>query len=478
MSTQRKSSSRQFLSRAGLVHHVRRAGLSVPAAVNPLVFRAVMPAVAALTKPVTPDVAAVQQPNPRSAAIVMRMIRGNVWHAVLGFRNFETGAIELRSYAQFGATAAERHDLCLVTFGDLYQMLERHDKNRGQGGHGVAAAPAPASPPAAASSPATGSTIVDESADRPGAGSDVAHSFVHLATRRCPKMLRALVGQIWRRVAVDSGDASAKAAGNPRDEESQRDRNDNKPSCDATAVYVANSELHCELVGMQSSFPLAHFVRHSDFPDPDLLDAITARLDEPPEPQRAHDGAVIDFGFSASPLQVATDASLGLRRPGAGLACVDQYGNWSASFASNLRDVSLAEVSSVLLALETFPSRPLNLLVDSQTAVRWLQTDDADVPSRARAVVAKTRARLAKSGSSVSWVRGHAGHHLNETADRLSRACRRDAGLTDAAIAKERGDWIVQDAFSEARRVAAPHYIDLRDSHLAEFITTKLDNLH
>lgn len=464
MVSNQQKNSRQRPYPAVLLSTVRRASFSVPAALNPLIFGALIPALAAHQKSTTTSPPPSPGPGPRTAAVMIRMIRGTVWHAVLGYRNSQTNAIELRSYARVGTATSERHDLSLVAFGDLYDVLERRHKGGTNAPVATAAGVKRSHPTDTAGEVSNEHDVVP----------DQRRGLRKLATSRGAQWLRSVFEQIGERLAPATRhtDESSNA-----DNQHPSQALDDTGTPDATLVYVANSQLHNELVGLQSSFPLAHFVRYSDFPDTDLLDAISQRLDEPPSPQRTDDGVLIDFGFSADPLQVATDASLGLRRPGAGLACVDQHGNWSASFASSLRDISLAEVSSVLLALETFPSRPLNLLVDSKTAVRWLQTDDADVPSRARALVAKTRSRLTKSGSSVSWVRGHAGHHLNETADRLSRACRRDEGLTDATVAKERGDWIVQDAFSAARMVAAPHYIDLRDSSLAEFITIKLDNL-
>jgi ribonuclease HI len=120
---------------------------------------------------------------------------------------------------------------------------------------------------------------------------------------------------------------------------------------------------------------------------------------------------------------VATDASVGLGRGSAGIACVDERGCYHAEqFAS--RDVLYCELKAVLLALQRFPG-PLRILTDSRSAIRLI---DGSSPPKTRPVarvLAQVRRHLIGRQSTVEWVRGHADHPLNEAADHLALAARR-----------------------------------------------------
>lgn len=451
----------------------RSAGASRPAC-------RVVPNSASIKRLLSPAAARqTQTPRPparnrATAAVMMQSARRQVWHVVIGYRLPHSDEIHVESFGEPAVTRAERQSVNVEAFAALYDKLQSVYDAAGCHEHG--AAQSSAAEPSAAESNAAQSSVAQPSA----AGPNAAHPNVGRVTPDvdrdtsrsgagtipAPGMMGRFFGRVlgaraWATLTtrfavataearnVEAGDGAASPATSPIPETTT--------STTPALVYIANNQLSTEVVNLQESFPAATFVRRSDFPDVDLLDAIQSRLNKSP--------ACSNAGNDLAPggrLTVATDASLRLHRSGAGLACVDQFGNWSTRYARKIGDISMAEVASVSLALKVFPHRRLDLLVDSQTAVAWLSKDDAFVPRRALQLVGRTRKLLEDSGSTVTWVRAHSGHYLNETADRLSRACRRDAYFTDSATAQDRGNWIVQDAFSVANKKATPHHIDLR----------------
>lgn len=124
-----------------------------------------------------------------------------------------------------------------------------------------------------------------------------------------------------------------------------------------------------------------------------------------------------------APRVVATDASVGLGRGSAGIACVDERGCYHAEqFAS--RDVLYCELKAVLLALQRFPG-PLRILTDSRSAIRLIDGSSPPKTRQIAGILAQVRRHLVSRQASVEWVRGHAGHPLNEAADQLALAARR-----------------------------------------------------
>lgn len=392
--------------------------------------------------------------NRATAAVMMQSARRQVWHVVIGYRLPHSDEIHVESFGEPAVTRAERQSVNVEAFAALYDKLQSVYDAAGCHEHGAAQSNA-AEPSAAHPNVGRVTPDVDRDTTRSGAG-----------TIPAPGMMGRFFGRVlgaraWAtlttRFAVATAEARNVEAGDGPVPPATSPIPETTTSTTPALVYIANNQLSTEVVNLQESFPAATFVRRSDFPDVDLLDAIQSRLNK--SPARSNAGNDLAPGGR---LTVATDASLRLHRSGAGLACVDQFGNWSTRYARKIGDISLAEVASVSLALKVFPHRRLDLLVDSQTAVAWLSKDDAFVPRRALQLVGRTRKLLEDSGSTVTWVRAHSGHYLNETADRLSRACRRDAYFTDSATAQDRGNWIVQDAFSVANKKATPHHIDLR----------------
>ncbi|MGO4204000.1 ribonuclease H family protein [Rhodococcus sp. TAF43] len=127
-------------------------------------------------------------------------------------------------------------------------------------------------------------------------------------------------------------------------------------------------------------------------------------------------------------LTVATDASKSRRR-GVGVACVSEEGNRHQRMVPNVKTVLTGELLAIELAIDRFTDRRLHILTDSQAALQHLGVLQSNwpLPRDGEAAVVADRIRHSLVGRHVrfSWVRGHSGHLLNETADRLAVAVRR-----------------------------------------------------
>lgn len=127
-------------------------------------------------------------------------------------------------------------------------------------------------------------------------------------------------------------------------------------------------------------------------------------------------------------LTVATDASKSRRR-GVGVACVSADGVRHQRMVPNVTTVLEGELLAIELAIDRFAGRRLHILTDSQLALQHLGVLDTQWPLRATggAKSAVSRISEAMRGREIrlSWVRGHDGHLLNETAHRLAMAMRR-----------------------------------------------------
>ena len=152
-------------------------------------------------------------------------------------------------------------------------------------------------------------------------------------------------------------------------------------------------------------------------------------------------------------LTIATDGSAAQTRRGvwAGWSWVSSTGNYEAGH-KRTGNILLAELEAIDRALAgTFRGaarqQDVRILTDSQAALRIVQqlldhgtaqyrpgfTHQGQVDRTARHIAQQIRDHR-DGGIELAWVRGHAGHPLNEAADRLARHCRISGGATTAAV--------------------------------------------
>ncbi|MFT4128258.1 MAG: hypothetical protein QM662_18770 [Gordonia sp. (in: high G+C Gram-positive bacteria)] len=150
-------------------------------------------------------------------------------------------------------------------------------------------------------------------------------------------------------------------------------------------------------------------------------DALRARITAPP-------AAATDA--PPGPIVIATDASARSGRPGIGIAYVTETGEWRQDYLPAASVINIGELQAILLALTDRRERQITVLTDSRCAVDAI-TRGRD--GQGKAIVHRIREQMQGREVTVTWVRGHAGNPLNEAADRLARAARRNAaaGVAD-----------------------------------------------
>lgn len=132
-------------------------------------------------------------------------------------------------------------------------------------------------------------------------------------------------------------------------------------------------------------------------------------------------------------LIIATDGSRGSNGDGA-WAWIDERGRWRAE-AGRLGSIAQLELTAIVAAVcDARGKRPLRVQSDSQRAV-WLASTTLETGSitegstRAEHRELHTLLEAARGRQvTVEWVKGHAGHFLNDRADRLAVHARRNAG--------------------------------------------------
>lgn len=138
------------------------------------------------------------------------------------------------------------------------------------------------------------------------------------------------------------------------------------------------------------------------------------------------------------PLIVATDASVASHNtdPGAGLGYITDTGRYHATFNETATDRTIAELEALLVAVVHYINTPLTFVLDNKKAIRYVTNPTLCEKGAAYVLGERIRAAL-HPDSAVLWVKGHQGHQLNEIADRLAVAARRNfESGTDCAIAE------------------------------------------
>lgn len=127
------------------------------------------------------------------------------------------------------------------------------------------------------------------------------------------------------------------------------------------------------------------------------------------------------------PLTIATDASARARHRGVGIAYVTETGSWRQDFLPATAHVAVGEVAAIGLALRTERAGQIVVLSDNRAAVSWCR-GRSEPPTREIArQVSGVRRAIDGRDVTIRWVKAHVGHHLNEAADRLAVAARRNA---------------------------------------------------
>ncbi|MGV9748316.1 RNase H family protein [Rhodococcus zopfii] len=143
---------------------------------------------------------------------------------------------------------------------------------------------------------------------------------------------------------------------------------------------------------------------------------------------------------------IATDASGRNRHRGLGIAYVTSTGNWRQAYLPAASDISIGELEAISLALSTEDARRIEILTDSRNAVEWINGRKTVPNSRIGQCIDKIRRQSSGREMTVRWVKAHAGHPLNETADRLAMAARRNAV---AGVAPEVCEQIAQNILAD-----------------------------
>ncbi|WP_072805129.1 ribonuclease H family protein [Rhodococcoides yunnanense] len=206
-----------------------------------------------------------------------------------------------------------------------------------------------------------------------------------------------------------------------------------------SVLYIADTTFRREIAAVAESFPGLGVAAVARGPLLDLVGTALEALDD--YTRFAHRRAWTEelARREALPeLTVATDASKATRRSGVGVGCVSAEGAFASKAYPDVETVLVGELLAIALAIKTFPDRRLHILTDSKPALaclgksraRLLDTRRGDVVE----IVDVVHRRAAGRDIRYSWVRGHAGHELNELADRLAVAARRneEAGVSSS----------------------------------------------
>ncbi|QXW00768.1 ribonuclease H family protein [Rhodococcus globerulus] len=203
-------------------------------------------------------------------------------------------------------------------------------------------------------------------------------------------------------------------------------------SSNSTAVlHVSDAGLRGELTTASGSFPSLELIETARGPllcalveAANQIGLLVRRLQEEFEAQE------ITRIASLPPLTVATDASKSLRRSGVGIACVSEDGIRRQKMLPLVKSVLAGELLAIELALSSFQNRKLRILSDSRDAIAAVTRKPGaplrELSGEESVIVDRIHRLMVGRSITFSWIKGHSGHPLNETADRLAVAARRN----------------------------------------------------
>lgn len=209
-------------------------------------------------------------------------------------------------------------------------------------------------------------------------------------------------------------------------------------------IYVGYRRVREALWSVKASFPAVRLLEHvasSDEPTVFRLD-LAHRPAVAPRTKASHAPA------SHAPthrLAVATDGSAaGNWRNGIGWACVAGDGRHATGNSQSGNNATLAELNAIELALRTF-SGPLDIHTDCRSAIAWINNPSSACNQQCYSCAKRVSRLISASQSNLIWVKGHAGHPLNETADRLARIARLELQGMYQGSAAEVADRVAHD---------------------------------
>lgn len=207
-------------------------------------------------------------------------------------------------------------------------------------------------------------------------------------------------------------------------------------------LYISDSTFRREVQAVAESFPGVTVVDTARGRLLDLIGTAVRALDDYSRfaHQRAWQ-AELARRAALPELVVATDASKASGRNGVGVACVSAEGGFASKPYSDVETVLAGELLAIALAIKTFPDRRLHILTDSKGALTCLDMARPRLLDRYSRevieIVDVVHKRTANREVRYSWVRGHSGHELNETADRLALAARRNSAARVSGSVKD-----------------------------------------
>ena len=227
----------------------------------------------------------------------------------------------------------------------------------------------------------------------------------------------------------------------------------------SSVLYISNSTFRREIQAAAASFPGLDVAGTARGRLHDLIGVAVQALDD--HTRFAHRrawAAELTRREALPELIVATDASKATGRNGAGVAYVSAEGGFASKVYPEVETVLAGELLAIALALKHFPERRLHVLTDSKAAIASLTMSRAELLERRTRqvvdIVDVVQRRTAGRDVRYSWVRSHAGHELNEIADRLAVAARRNREARVSPSVKEQINRNIIGQLSFATRAA------------------------